>query len=98
MKAFAQFFTTQQAIRPRGLRAVAATEIVIDISNLQYTWRNSAEPVLDIDILRVERGERVFIKGPSGGGKSTPLGLLAGELLALSGQRNPFKQGKLGVV
>jgi putative ABC transport system ATP-binding protein len=78
MNAFAQFFTTQQTIQPSGLKAAGPIEGVIDISNLQYAWRNSAAFVLDIDKLRVERGERVFIAGPSGSGKSTLLSLLAG--------------------
>ena len=57
MNAFAQFFTTQQALRPGGLEATAATENVIDISNLKFAWRKSASPVLDIDNLLVEYGE-----------------------------------------
>jgi putative ABC transport system ATP-binding protein len=78
MNAFAHFFTTQQAIQPSSLKASVATENVIDINNLQYAWCNSIALVLDIDKLRVERGERVFIEGPSGCGKSTLLSLLAG--------------------
>ena len=34
--------------------------------------------MLDIDGLRLERGERVLLRGPSGSGKSTLLNLLAG--------------------
>jgi putative ABC transport system ATP-binding protein len=85
MNAFAQFFTTQPAIQPSGLNAAGPTERVIDISKLQYAWRNSAALVLDIDKLQVERGERVFIAGPSGSGKSTLLSLLAGVVTPQAG-------------
>jgi putative ABC transport system ATP-binding protein len=85
MNTFAQFFATKQAIQPSSLKATAATEKVIDISNLQYAWRKSAPPVLDVDQLRVDRGERVFIAGPSGSGKSTLLSLLAGVVIPHKG-------------
>lgn len=85
MNAFAQFFTTQQAIQSSSLKASVETENVIDISNLQYAWRNSADLVLDIDKLRIIRGERVFIAGPSGSGKSTLLSLLAGVVIPHKG-------------
>ncbi|UCH23194.1 MAG: ABC transporter ATP-binding protein [Deltaproteobacteria bacterium] len=113
MNAFAQFFTAQQALRPRGLEVAAATENVIDINNLQFAWRNNAAPVLDIDNLRVERGQRLFIEGPSGSGKSTLLSLLAGVIApqkgtvsvrgrrvdALSGaQRDRFRADHIGFI
>jgi ABC-type sugar transport system ATPase subunit len=85
MNAFAQLSTTQPAIQPSGLNAAVPTEHVINISKLQYAWRNSAALVLDIDKLQVERGERVFIAGPSGSGKSTLLSLLAGVVIPHKG-------------
>ena len=59
---------------------------VIDISRLHYRWREGLPLVLDIDELRIQRGERVFIKGASGSGKSTVLSLMAGVLTPEQGQ------------
>jgi putative ABC transport system ATP-binding protein len=56
------------------------TEPAIEISGLRFSW-DGREPVLDIELIRIERGERVFIEGPSGSGKSTLLSLIAGVVL-----------------
>ncbi|MBZ8138519.1 methionine ABC transporter ATP-binding protein [Rubrivivax gelatinosus] len=58
----------------------------VSIRGLRYRW-----PRADADTLAIERwelaaGESVFLHGPSGGGKSTLLGLLAGVLVARQGQ------------
>jgi putative ABC transport system ATP-binding protein len=42
--------------------------------------------VLTIEALRIERGERLFIRGPSGSGKSTLLSLIGGVLAPTRGQ------------
>ncbi|OLQ85093.1 methionine ABC transporter ATP-binding protein [Vibrio ponticus] len=55
-----------------------ASQQVINLHNVQFTWSNNANPTLVIDQLQVDRGEHLFIKGPSGCGKSTLLGLLTG--------------------
>lgn len=55
-----------------------ASQQVINLHNVQFTWSNNASPTLVIDQLQVDRGEHLFIKGPSGCGKSTLLGLLTG--------------------
>ena len=52
--------------------------LAIDISSLHFSWSNSQDPVLDIELLQIKSGERVFIEGPSGSGKSTLLSLVAG--------------------
>jgi putative ABC transport system ATP-binding protein len=64
----------------------APADAVIDISGLRFTWPGSAQAVVDIDNLRVQRGERIFLRGPSGSGKSTLLSLLAGVVTANSGR------------
>ena len=60
-------------------------EAIIEIRDLQFTWRGQRTPCLDIPQLDVMRGERIFIHGPSGSGKSTLLGLLGGVLVPQRG-------------
>lgn len=84
----------------------------IHIENLTYGWVAN-QPVLDIDRLDIEVGERVIIYGPSGCGKSTLLGLIAGVLTPQSGtlevlgtdlaalaqrRRDRFRAEHLGVI
>jgi putative ABC transport system ATP-binding protein len=57
----------------------------IELSDLRYAWRDGLEPVLMIERLQINRGERVFIAGPSGGGKSTLLSLIAGVVVPQQG-------------
>ncbi len=59
---------------------------MIDIRDLRYAWPGDGVDVLDIGHLEVADGERLFLHGPSGCGKSTLLGLMAGVLVARSGQ------------
>lgn len=56
----------------------------VEISGLRFSW-DGREPVLDIELIRIERGERVFIEGPSGSGKSTLLSLIAGVIVPQKG-------------
>jgi putative ABC transport system ATP-binding protein len=65
------------------------TTAVVEIQDLAFAWPGQ-DAVLELPSLRIEQGERVFIKGPSGSGKSTLLGLLAGIQIA--------NQGKLEVL
>ena len=58
---------------------------VIEIAKLRFAWKKQVQPVLNIASLKVNRGERVFLRGPSGSGKSTLLNLLAGVALPQSG-------------
>jgi putative ABC transport system ATP-binding protein len=50
----------------------------VRIRDLVFRWRRDTPPVLAIEALDVARGERIFIKGASGSGKSSLLGMLAG--------------------
>jgi putative ABC transport system ATP-binding protein len=53
-------------------------DVTIEISELRFSWSKHEDPVLDIERLKVLRGERVFLQGPSGSGKTTLLSLIAG--------------------
>jgi len=59
--------------------------IALELSGMCFAWRDDLEPVLMIEHLQVNRGERVFISGPSGGGKSTLLSLFAGVVVPQRG-------------
>ncbi len=58
---------------------------MIELSALRYRWPGAAQDCLAIDALQVPAGRTLFLHGPSGGGKSTLLGLLAGVLLPRAG-------------
>ena len=53
---------------------------VVHIDRLRFRWRPDDAPCLDIAGFEVLLGERVFLHGPSGGGKSTLLALIGGVL------------------
>jgi putative ABC transport system ATP-binding protein len=53
----------------------------LSIADLVYRWPRQATPCLDIPRFAIAAGEHVFLHGPSGGGKSTLLGLLGGVAL-----------------
>jgi putative ABC transport system ATP-binding protein len=58
---------------------------VIELRDVRYAWPGAATDCLAIDTLSVAAGRTLFLHGPSGGGKSTLLGLLAGVLLPSRG-------------
>lgn len=60
-------------------------EMAVLISGLRFAWRSDRNPVLNIENLQIRQGERVFIEGPSGGGKSTLLNLVAGVVVPQQG-------------
>ena len=60
-------------------------ETVVELSGVRFSWPAASPPVVDIEALRVVRGERVFLRGPSGSGKSTLLSLLAGVVTPQNG-------------
>jgi putative ABC transport system ATP-binding protein len=59
---------------------------MIEIHDLRFAWAAAGHDCIAIDSLTVPAGSSVFLHGPSGGGKSTLLGLLAGVLLPRTGQ------------
>jgi ATP-binding cassette subfamily B protein len=58
---------------------------VVAVSSVTYSYRDGGRLVLRDANLRVGRGERVLIEGRSGGGKTTLVKLIAGELRPRSG-------------
>ena len=54
-------------------------QAAIELEHLKFGWK-PGETLLDIEKLRVDRGERVFLQGASGSGKSTLLNLIGGVL------------------
>ncbi|MBI5255894.1 MAG: ABC transporter ATP-binding protein [Burkholderiales bacterium] len=64
---------------------LAVNPPALEVEGLRFRWPGQPQDVLQIDALRIERGEHVFVRGPSGCGKSTLLSLLAGVLLPDAG-------------
>ena len=52
---------------------------------LSFRHRERSRPVLDGCALRIKRGDRILLEGPSGGGKSTLISLLTGLRLPSAG-------------
>jgi putative ABC transport system ATP-binding protein len=61
---------------------------MIEARNLRFRWPGADHDCVAVDALSVAAGSSLFLHGPSGGGKSTLLGLLAGVLLPRDGQVN----------
>jgi phosphonate transport system ATP-binding protein len=72
------FFTTDDAVARGFVKAP-----VIELKNAGRTW--GAKPCLEQVSLQLVPGERVALIGPSGGGKSTLIRIIAGALRATSG-------------
>ena len=87
----------------------------IILNDMHFSWSKSRSttPFIHIPHWQVAQGERVFLQGPSGTGKSTVLNLLSGILLADSGnitvlgqdlqqlnnrKRDQFRARHLGVI
>ena len=60
-------------------------DIIINIKNIRFRWAGQTRDLLEIDDFVVSKGERVFLQGASGSGKSSFLGLLAGINIPQSG-------------
>ena len=59
---------------------------VLQATGLAFAWKGQPEPCLQIDTLTLQGGEQMLLLGPSGGGKSTLLGLLGGVLQPTQGE------------
>jgi len=63
-----------------SLTAAAAPDSppLLEACDLQFRYRDRAEPVLRGCSVRIAKGDRLVLEGPSGGGKSTLVSVLAG--------------------
>jgi ATP-binding cassette subfamily B protein len=70
-----------------AVAAAARTQgpVVLEAHDVVFRYRDRGEPVLREANLRVGRGDRLLLEGPSGGGKSTLGALLAGLRVPESG-------------
>ena len=59
-------------------------EAIFEIDELRFAWPGSSTLCLDIDALRVAKGETLFLFGPSGCGKSTLLALIGKPALVIA--------------
>jgi ATP-binding cassette subfamily B protein len=82
----APMFDAAARVHPTGLPALALAPRasasdrwpLVDGQALSFRYSNRAEPVLRECNVRIRRGDRVLLEGPSGGGKSTLASLLTG--------------------
>ncbi len=82
--------TAQFKIRSTG----RVERVVLDVSSLGHEWDGS--PVLLDVALEVERGQKVALIGPNGGGKSTLLRILAGEVGQTEGDVRWAERARVG--
>lgn len=59
---------------------------ILEINQLHFQWPNSTTHRLFIDSLRLNKGEKLLLRGNSGVGKSTLLNLICGVLTPTSGE------------
>lgn len=81
---------TQFRIRSTG----RVERVVLDASSLGHDWEGA--PVLLDVALEVERGQKVALIGPNGGGKSTLLRILAGEVQPTEGTIHWAERARVG--
>ena len=61
---------------------------LLRVNDLRFRWPSGQRDVINIPVLEIAQGERVFIKGESGSGKTTLLSLLGGINVPSEGQIN----------
>ena len=80
----------RSATRPEVIRSgdvePAARRPVVEAHDLVYRYHDRHEPVLRGCNLRIGTGDRLVLEGPSGGGKSTLVSILAGLREPTSGE------------
>lgn len=61
-----------------GVAEAVVLEVVVEAVDVRFAHAGRPAPVLDGASLRLARGDRVLLEGPSGGGKSTLAAVLTG--------------------
>lgn len=90
-----------------------AHQLVVQLSDLQFSWHKQSNPVINIPDFKIVRGEHLFLQGPSGSGKTTLLSLIAAVLTPQAGsvvidnvslnslrnsQKDQFRVDRIGLV
>ncbi len=70
--------TRPEMLGSMGVLPPADSPAVVDARDLVYRYNDRHEPVLRGCSLRIHTGDRLVLEGPSGGGKSTLVSILAG--------------------
>jgi ATP-binding cassette subfamily B protein len=70
--------TRPELLGSPGVLPSAHSPAVVDARDLVYRYHDRHEPVLRGCSLRIHTGDRLVLEGPSGGGKSTLVSILAG--------------------
>jgi putative ABC transport system ATP-binding protein len=67
-----------ETVRNTAAEHEAASPPVVEMANVSFTWPGAKSFTITIDGFSLQKDERLLLIGPSGGGKSTFLSLLAG--------------------
>ena len=62
-----------------------ATENAAVLEDITFFWPGQAQPTLRVPSFTIAQGETLFLSGPSGGGKTTLISLIAGILQPATG-------------
>ncbi|WP_291331082.1 ATP-binding cassette domain-containing protein [Desulfovibrio sp.] len=62
-----------------------ATKLAVQLEDITFYWPGQEQPTLRIASFALAQGETLFLSGPSGGGKSTLISLIAGILQPATG-------------
>lgn len=73
------------------------SQACIQLSNIEFCWEKTQQPLINIESLILKKAEKLFIHGPSGCGKTTLLNLISGVLKPTHGEvtvlgKNLFSQ------
>ncbi len=68
------------------------SSFALEIENLRYTYSKNTDSVLSIPKWQLKLGERVFLYGDSGSGKTTFLNILCGIMVPSSGRITLFNE------
>jgi zinc transport system ATP-binding protein len=79
----------QDAVAARA-QEVDRNVLALDLRGVSYTWPGASAPAVDRVTLRVPAGARLGVLGPNGGGKTTLLKLILGEISPQGGSVRIF--------